>query len=795
MLKNYLKIAFRSIWKQRFYAFINIAGLTLGMTVCLLIALFVIDELSFDRFHERADHLYRIVEVQHYSGQEPFPVAVTPPPLAPSLVETYPEIINATRVNQTGATFRVGDDLFSEDQGAFVDDTFFELFSFEVLAGAPDQLFADPNNIILSASLAEKYFPGQNPIGQQIEINGRNDVTVSGVMADFPEASHVDLRYLFPFEARRAISPGIDTLWNSNFLYTYVEVQDDTDIAALNAKIADHLIQNGVTYDVDLLLQPLIDIHLDPVPYVADYAVKGDMRYVQIFSVVALFILLIACINFMNLATARSAKRAREVGVRKAVGARRQQLVVQFLGESVLLAVLAVFLAVFVADLLLPMFNEITGKELTLNIFSDGIWGWQLAGTLLLVALGTGILAGSYPAIFLSSLQPVSVLKGEPVSGKRGSFFRKALVVTQFTISMALIVGTLVVYNQLEFIRTKDLGFNKENIIMVGINGSARDQFVPLRDAIRQLPGVEDVAMSTDDLTYIMRSTSGYSWPGKAPDETLLLHSVVVDNDFFDTMHMTLAKGRAFSRDFPADSAAVILNEEAVRRMGLADPIGQTVTTSGGTLYTIVGVAQDFHFKPVHHPIEPIIMFRYRNPERPVGLLSIRSQTTDVNALLVSLEQIWNGLDTGRPFAYRFLEDDFVRMYRAEESTATISNFFAAFAIFVSALGLFGLSLFMIEQRTKELGIRKVLGASPQMLFFLVSKDFTILVGVALLIAVPISYAVMSTWLDGFAYRIDISVITFVVGGLVGLLVAFGTVCYQSFRAATLNPADALKYE
>lgn len=795
MLKNYLKIAFRSIWKQRFYAFINIAGLTLGMMVCLLIALFVIDELSFDRFHERADHLYRIVEVQHYSGQEPFPVAVTPPPLAPSLVETYPEIIKATRVNQVGATFRVGEDLFSEDQGAFVDETFFELFSFEVLAGDPAQLFADPNNIILSTSLAEKYFPDQNPIGQHIQINGQNDVTVSGVMADFPEASHVDLRYLFPFEARRAISPGIDTLWNSNFLYTYVEVQDDTDIAALNAKIADHLIQNGVTYDVDLLLQPLTDIHLDPVPYVADYAVKGDMRYVQIFSVVALFILLIACINFMNLATARSAKRAREVGVRKAVGARRQQLVFQFLGESVLLAVLAVFLAVFVADLLLPMFNEITGKELTLNIFSDGVWGWQLAGTLLLVALGTGILAGSYPAIFLSSLQPVSVLKGEPVSGKRGSFFRKALVVTQFTISMALIVGTLVVYNQLEFIRTKDLGFDKENIVMVGINGSARDQFVPLRDAIRQLPGVADVAMSTNALTYIMRSTSGYSWPGKAPDETLLLHSVVVDNDFFDTMHMTLAEGRAFSRDFPSDSAAVILNEEAVRRMGLADPIGQTVTTSGGTVYTIVGVAQDFHFKPVHHPIEPIIMFRYRNPERPVGILSIRSQTTDENALLVSLEQIWNELDTGRPFVYQFLEDDFVRMYRAEESTATISNFFAAFAIFVSALGLFGLSLFMIEQRTKELGIRKVLGASPQTLFLLVSKDFTMLVGMALLIAVPISYAVMSTWLDGFAYRIDISPITFVLGGLVGLLVAFGTVCYQSYRAATLNPADALKYE
>lgn len=795
MLKNYLKIAFRSIWKQRFYAFINIAGLTLGITVCLLIALFVIDELSFDRFHERADNLYRVVENQYYSGQEPFPVAVTPPPLAPSLVEEYPEIIKASRVNQANTTFQVGDVLFSEPSGAFVDTNFFDLFSFEIVAGDQHNLFPNPGNIVISETLAEKYFRDENPIGQQIQINGNNDVTVSGVMADFPDHSHFDLTYLLSFEALRFRSPGIDTLWNSNFLYTYIEVQEDTDIPTLNEKIADQIIKNGATYNVEILLQSLTDIHLDPVPYVADYAIKGEMQYVQIFSIVAIFILLIACINFMNLSTARSAKRAREVGLRKAVGARKQQLVAQFLGESIMLAVISMLLAVFVADLLLPTFNQISGKELAIEIFSNPIVGMQMVGLLLLVALITGILAGSYPALFLSSLKPVTVLKGEPVSGKRGSWLRKSLVITQFTISMILIAGTLVVYNQLDFIRTKKLGFEKENVVYLSVGGAMREQFVPMREQILQHPDVKGLTVSSSSLTYIMRSGSGYSWPGKAPDETLLLHSVTVGHDFFETMKMNVAEGRGFSRDFASDSLGVVLNQEAVQRMGLADPVGERITGASGTAFTILGVVEDFHFKPIHHPIEPLIMFRYDNPDRPFGIMPIRVETADMPGFLSFLEQTWNGFDTSVPFSYTFLDDDFDRMYRAEESTGIIANFFAAFAIFVSALGLFGLSLFTIEQRTKELGIRKVLGASSRKLFVLVSKDFTALVGIALLIAVPVSYWLMTNWLAGFAYRIEISPFTFMAAGLAGLLVAFCTVCYQSFRAATLNPADALKYE
>ena len=796
MFFNYLKIAYRNLYKQKFYSAVNISGLTLGIAICMLISLYVIDELSFDRFHANNDRIFRVVENQYYAGQDPFPVAVTPPPLAPSLKNDYPDIAHATRVNSTVDVFEVDNQTFSERGGAFVDPAFFDIFSFNLISGTRSDALSSVNQIVLSERLANKYFPNESPIGKAIRLNGQTEVTVTGVMENTPQNSHLRLSYLRPFADVQSNNPGVDTLWNSNFLYTYVQLTEGADEVVVDELIRDQLTKNGITYDASIFLQPLTAIHLDPVPYVADLAITANKQYVIIFSIVAAFILLIACINFMNLSTARSAKRAKEVGMRKAIGAIRKQIVSQFLGESMLTAIISTVLAILLAQAFLPFFNQIAAKELSFNMFSEFAHGINVVAALILFAIITGFIAGSYPAFYLSSFKPVTVLKGTLTAGKRGHLFRKVLVIGQFTTSIILISGTLIIYNQLDYIRNKNLGYNKENIIYFPLTDGIRDQYTSVKNALEQHSAIKAITASSTVPTNVMQSGSGYDWEGKSPDTNILLHSLVIDHDFVSAMDITMAEGRPFSENFASDSISVILNQEAVNVMGIEQPVGKTIT-SGLTDFTIVGVVEDFHFKPIHHKIEPLIMFRYGNGtiNNPFGVLSVRTETDDIEDLLPFLERTWNTFEASAPFSYTFLDDDFDQLYRAEQRTGIISRFFAFFAIFVSALGLFGLSLYTIERRTKELGIRKVLGASIGNLYYLISRDFGYLIIISLIISIPIAYVLMDHWLSSFAYSINISIDTFIIAGFMGVGIGILTVSYQALKASFINPTDALNRE
>ncbi len=789
MIRNYIKIAIRNLLKQKFYAAINIFGLTLGLTSVTLIMLYVADELSFDRFHTKQAEIYRVVENQFYSGQPEFPVAVTPATLGPSLYENYPEVEDFCRLNYTSRTFRHNDLLFRERSGAFVDSSFFSMFDFKLKEGTPKDIFSGNTNIVLNETLAEKYFEDESPLNKTILINNE-EFLVKGVMENFPQNSHFRLNYVIPFSKRLADSPGLDTLWNSNFLNTYVLLNPKSNVEQFNTSIVNHL-RERVTYNVDIYLQPLADIHLSPVNYTADASIKGNKQYVTIFSMVAFFILIIACINFMNLSTARSAKRAKEVGLRKTVGARKPQLIFQFIAESIMVAFLSALISILLVDLLLPTFNNLSGKSLDLNLFQSLDSILIYAGALVAVSIVTGFLAGSYPAFFLSSFKPAGMLKSHASRGGAGGM-RKILVVAQFVISIVLIVGTLVVQKQLNYISNKTLGFNKENVLYMPLRGELGNNYPVFKNELKQLPGVVDVTLANQDPSYIANSGSGYSWPGKNPEENMLFHSLVVGEDYLKTMGMTLAKGRAFLADVPADTAGMLINEEAVKVLGFEEPIGMEITNRRGTVFKVLGVVNDFHFKSVHEKIEPLFMFL--NRDFP-GMAFVRVSGDGISETITAIENSWKSFDDNAPFSYYFLDEDFQSLYAAEERTGKIFNTFAFLAIMISCLGLFGLSAYTAEQRTKEIGIRKILGASTGNLFYIISKDFTLLVGIAFVISLPVAWIWMENWLDSFAYRVSLAIDIFLIAGISSLLIALLTVSYQSLKTALNNPVNALRNE
>jgi putative ABC transport system permease protein len=787
MLRNYLTTALRNLLRQKFFSLINILGLAIGLATSILILLWVQDELRFDAYHANADHLYRVTSTWEINGEK-YPVATNPAPLATTLQNDIPEISYATRFAFTGQKlFQYGDQTIGEKDGAYADPAFLQMFTLPLISGDPQTALNNPSSILLSKKLAEKYFGSPaEALGKIIRVDNQYSLAVTGVFNPVPANSHLRFEYLIPFVFQKELGVQLDDNWSDYNYFTYLQLDKQAHTPGVESKVEKVLQATDPETKVRLYLQPLRRIHLHS-HFQGDIGGHGDVQYVYIFSAVALFVLLIACINYMNLATARSARRAQEVGLRKVVGASRGQLITQFMGESVLLTGVSLLVSLLLVWLLLPLYNELSGKTFTFGTASAGI----LLG-LFGIILFTGLLAGSYPAFLLSSFQPVKVLKGKTIAGSRSSaLLRRGLVTLQFALSIVLIISTLIIYSQMQYIRSKKLGYSSDNVMILNMRGNILRSYESLRSELLQIPGVTAVTSASQDVSEVSSSTSGASWDGKDPDVSVLFNQLSVDRDFIQTFSIPMTEGRAFSRDLATDSAAFIINEAAVKQMGVPNPVGLRFSAHGVT-GTIVGVAQNFHFRSLHEKIEPLLMFVSPNWRSQIYL---KISSDNIPGTIAATGNVWKKFESAHAFEYRFLDQNFERMYRAERRAGTLFNCFAGIAIFISCLGLFGLAAYTAEQRSREIAIRKVLGASQWNLIALLSREFTRLVLLAFIIAVPVAWIIMHQWLDNFAYRVDVGVQVFLLAGVLALVIAWCTVGYQSIKATLANPVDRLRSE
>ena len=786
MIKNYIKIALRNIKKHKGYSFINIIGLAIGMACCLLISIWVLDELSYDKFHENAATLYRVEENQDYMGRI-FHVTVTPYPLAPALKDEIPEILDATRyVFPGGLLFRYGDKAFFEDNTRAVDPSFFQMFTFPFLKGDKNTALNSPYSLVLSEKIAEKYFGDENPVGKVISVNNTYEFTVTGVMKNVPHNSSLQFETVIPYEFLRKTGKTNEE-FGSNSIWTFIQLQKDIPAEKANEKVFGFIRKRVPESVTSLLLMPYTRIHLHE--YFGYIKEPGAIQYVYIFSIIAFFVLLIACINFMNLSTARSANRAKEVGLRKVVGASKGHLIRQFFGESALFSFIALVFAVIIVNLLLHAFSTLAAKELSWKV--TGI-GSVLVG-FLLITLFTGLVAGSYPALLLSSFQPAKVLKGNVKSGAGGSRFRKILVVVQFSLSILLIIGTIVVYKQLNYMKNKKLGWDKEHLVYIPLRtDNIKKSYEVLKTELAKDPKILGIT-GTDQLpSYISSNAGGADWEGKDPNQQILIGINAVDFGFIETLKIEMREGRSFSRDFPSDlSKAFIINEEVVKIMGKESVVGERFSFIGRQ-GSIIGVMKNFHYQPVQSKIEPLAITI--SPDN-IRYMLIRIQPESISASLKYIENTWKRIMPNYPFEYRFLDENFDRMYRAEERMGSLLKYFAVLAVFIACLGLFGLASFTAEQRTKEIGVRKVLGAGVSQITILLCREFLMLVLLANVIAWPAAYLVMKNWLKGYAYRTGLDLFTFAAAMAAALVIAFLSVSFQAIRAATANPVDSLRYE
>ena len=796
MIKNYLKIALRNLRRHPAYAFINVTGLAVGMACCLLILLFVRDELSYDRHHENADRIYRIV-----SDWGDFSVPSTNPPVINRLGPDFPDVTIAL-LRSFDAQVRFEDLTFHEERLYFANPKVFEVFDIPVVRGNAETMLTEPGKVALTEETARKYFGDGDPVGQVILVDNQFEVEVVGVVEAMPEQSHFHYDFLVPWATLDLLIDFSNSMsWGNNSYFTYLLLPEgyapETLETQLPAFIERHAGDNW--NGAELSLQALTDIHLRS-HHNAELEPNSNVAYIYIFSIIAVFILLVACVNFMNLATARSAERAKEVGVRKVVGARRGQLVQQFLAESILLAGLALVLSVMLTAATLPAFRALSGKSIALSILDDGFTLMAFLGIALLV----GIVSGSYPAFVLSAFRPVAVLKSGYQGRGRGALLRKGLVVFQFVTSVCLIVGTMVVYNQLDYLREANLGFDKEQVVTIPLpNDALAGQYVPFKDALLQRSDVLNVTIASEGLPSELLNGSGTRLEGVRPDDPearVPTRTVAVGHDFFETLGVPMQTGRSFSLDFPADSGAFILNATAARMLqetfpeqiaSVDEAVGQTIRL-GGRTGPLVGITEDFNMSSLHEAIEPIIFFF--NPNWYDHYLT-RIQPGNFSATVAALGDTWAQFYPDWPFEFHFADQGFDAQYRAEERLGQIFTTFAILAIAIACLGLFGLASFTAQQRTKEIGVRKVLGASVGSIVVLLSKEFTKLVGIAFVVAVPIAYFAMDRWLQDFAYRVDIPVEVFVVAGLAALGIAWLTVSYQSIKSALTNPVESLRYE
>ena len=787
MFRNYLLIAVRNIKKHKGISFINIIGLSVGLAICIVIFLFVRDEWSYDLFHKNSNRLYRVIRVDNRDSDQQR-IALTQAPLASSLKENYREIEEATTFNYGGGTVSHGDKYFANLRIGFTTPSFFRMFSYEFLNGNPERVLDEPHSVVLTNETALRLFGGKNPIGDSIEFSEQVDLKVTGIIRE-PQKSHIDFDLIVPLSLHKEF--GVDLSSFNRFNYTtYVLLHEQLSSKEVDKKLFTYLDSiYGPDSRMALELQPLSKIYLHSSSYDYDvHARTSDIRVLIIFSLIAVFTLLIACINFMNLATARSERRMREVGIRKVIGATRIQLIRQFISESILMAFVAMFMAVFLVELLLPFFNSIFMKHMSF-IKSFNIFGMLV---LLAFVLFAGFIAGSYPAFFLSAFIPINSLHGKHKKGNEKSLIRKLLVVGQFTVSIVLIIMTTVLYKQLHFMQHKKLGYNKERMVCIPMSQEVRSRYEALKNSFLDSSNV--VSLTAADNLPTWQGPSYYleEWEGRNSEKVIKMHECAVDYDYFKTFEMEIIHGRTFSRDLITDmNSSLLVNEEAARQMNMTDPVGKYLG-SNENKRLIIGIVKDFHHDSLRNRIQPMT-FKL-DPEN-TNYIIFRLSTGTLAEKLVSLEDKWKKIIQNQPFNYYFLDQFLNRNYQPEIIIGKAITFFSMLAIFIASLGLFGLAAFTAEQRTKEIGIRKILGASSIEIFTLLARDFTLRVAAAGIIAVPISYLGAVTYLKNYAFRTSLGVLVFVLPILASLFLALFTVSYQSIRASRINPSTSLRYE
>ena len=808
MLTNYLKIAWRTLRKQQGFTFINVFGLAIGLACCMLIMLYVLDELSYDRYNAKADRIYRINTDVKFGGTDSR-MAVSADPLGPTLKQDYPQVEQFVRLHQRGTWLvkRAGEAMnLREDNITFADSTLFDVFTLPLVAGDPNRALAEPNTVVISESAARRHFGNRNPMGQAMVFDNKQTFKVSGVMQDMPKNAHFRSDFFlamlnddYPWgqwlstnhHTYIVLKPGTDPTVFSKNLDAVVSKYAGPQAMKLIGVTMDQFRKAGNRYQFSLI--PLTDIHLRSKQQI-ELAPNGDIQYVYIFSAVALFILLIACINFMNLATARSVNRAKEVGVRKVMGSRRTQLIGQFMTESVLTTTLAMILALGLVAVALPGFNDLAAKDLSVNqLFSS-----YYLPLLISLPIGVGLLAGSYPALFLSSFQPITVLKGKINVSFRSAGLRSGLVVFQFMMSVVLIIGTIIVYRQITYIQTKNVGFNRNQVLTVNGLYPLGKQAETFRQEVLRLPGVTSGSISGYLPTPSGRSHNAFFPEGELDQKKAVnMQAWGIDQDYVKTMGMQIITGRDFSRAFGADSSGMLLNETAAKLFGGKDVVGKRIVRYNDPqntklkTFTVVGIVKNFHFESLRQNISALSLVLDANS----GAASFRLNSANLPILIRQIKAKWHQVAPGQPFSYQFMDDSFDNMYRAEKRISTIALAFAILAILIACLGLFGLAAFMAEQRTKEIGVRKVLGASVSSIVGLLSKDFLKLVFVAIVIASPLAWYAMNQWLNDFAYKVTLDGWVFALAGLLAVSIALLTVSFQSIRAALTNPVKSLRSE
>lgn len=808
MLKNYFKVAFRNIFRYKFYSFINIFGLTIGISVSLLISFYVFDELSYDTFHKDADRIYQV----HMKGVlqgKPFNGANSCSPFAASSVEEVPGIEEAIRINLwRDVVLRYEDKIYTEKKVLVADSNFFEFFTFELKEGNPNDILNEVNQIVLTETSAKKYFgyeagKSESPLGKMVQFgSNKTNCEVVGIVEDPPTNSHFVFDMIYSMVSWD-VSRRPD--WTSNNLHTYVKLIENVNPDAVQESVSamsdEHVGPEilkfiGITLeewraaggDYGYYIQPMLDIHLFS-DVDGQIEPPGDIAYVYLLSAISIFIILIACINFMNLATARSAGRAKEVGIRKTVGATKRRLITQFLLESILLSVISTALAIVVLWISLPYLNQMTGKSIGIEYILSGNALLSIAIIMILV----GVLAGSYPAFYLTSFQPGMVLKGSLSKGAKGSWIRSTLVVFQFAISISLIVSTMIIYKQLKLVQEKNLGFDKENVMIIDNSRVLGDNKQAFKNKLMDLAGVNETSITSYVPPHVY-SNSVY-FPDGIKDDGILFYQINSDQDYQKTLGLEMFSGRFFSKDFPSDSSAVVINKKGMETFGWINHEGHRIAEPNrdGSLFyrDVVGVVEDFNFSTLHNEIEPLIFMLadWGN------LVSVRLEAGNVNNMINEIEGIWMEMAPGEPFDYSFLDENFDAMFRSEQELGDIFIIFTSLAIFIACLGLFGLATFMAEQRSKEIGIRKAMGADVTTVVLLLTKEFTKLVLISVVFAVPAVIFLMNWWLESFAYKTDLGIMSFVIGGFGALILSWLTVSYQSIRAALANPTKALRYE
>ncbi|QQS35420.1 MAG: ABC transporter permease [Ignavibacteriales bacterium] len=816
MLRNYLRISLRNLKKEKVSSVINIVGLAVGLTCFITLALFVYDDLSYDKGYNNSENIYRAGLKIVLNGTEAIG-SKTAGPLGPTLLKDFPELETYARIGYFGnQIFEYGEKSHREWSIYWVDSTFFDVFSLTFIRGDAKTALTQPNSIVITEKIAQKYFGDENPIGKILVSDQKGGYKVTGVINPFPQNSHFRCEIL----ASIITYPIIDEpIWLESWYSTYIVLKNGTDPKILEEKInkatpeyvgsqvqaalgvsLEEVLNNGNEYR--FFLQPFEDIYLYSDEYGIDPNTEwGDVRtsnasYTYAFSAIAVFILLLAVINFMNLATARSERRAKEVGIRKTLGSSKLKLMLQFFIESILMSVIAIIIALALLELTLPSFNRFVGRDLQLNLFSSPYTILLLSGFALLV----GVLAGSYPALYLSSFQPIHVLKSGSSTGRRKSYFRNSLVVVQFSVSILMLVGTMVIKNQLDFMQDKNLGFKKDQLVLIhkpGLTGFLQNKIEALKNEFLKNPGVVSVTNSARMFDPGIPG-HGYIFNQTTSTEPIPMQVVQADYDFLNTYQIELASGRFFSKEFPSDTLNLLVNEAALIDFGTTDVLGKTLNQiksySDAKSYSIIGVVKDFNYETLHKKVRPLVIIL--NPEvENSGTISVRIRPENMQATISYLESVWDEFTNNEYFNYSFVDEHLASLYEREEKTASITSIFSVLAIFIACLGLFGLAAFVTEQRTKEIGIRKVLGASVPEIIILLSREFALWVLIANIIAWPVAFFVMNNWLEGFAFRINLDITVFLFAGTTALIIALITVSMHAVRAGIANPVESLRNE